>query len=163
MISKTVLSSLAAMSLLACSTAESQPSRVEPRISGTPQTGLERVPLQIRSGSRTHRFTVEVAGTPDQQQTGLMFRERVAPNEGMIFPFDPPRPASFWMKNTMVPLDMLFIRGNGSIACIAVRTVPYSLASVACGEPVASVLELAGGRTVELGIHEEDTVIWQAP
>lgn len=89
-----------------------------------------------------------------------MFRERLGPQEGMIFPFDPPRPASFWMKNTLIPLDMIFIRTDGSIARIAAMTVPHSLDQVESGEPVAAVLEIAGGRAAELGLKEGDRVTW---
>ena len=124
------------------------------------QTGLTVVPLVIRSGGTDHRFQVQVAATAGEQSRGLMFRRRVAPNEGMIFPFDPPRPASFWMKNTVIPLDMLFIRADGTIARIAANTVPLSLDGVGVGEPVAAVLELAGGRSAELGIREGDHVRW---
>lgn len=123
--------------------------------------GLDLRPLTIRSGDRTHRFTVEVARTVEQQAQGLMFRESLAPNEGMIFPFSPPRPASFWMRNTLIPLDMIFIRADGTIARIAANTVPLSEDSVAVGEPVAAVLEIAGGRAAELGITEADRVTWQ--
>ena len=90
-----------------------------------------------------------------------MFRERVGPDEGMIFPFRTPRPATFWMKNTVVPLDMLFIRADGSIARIAANTTPYSLDPVGVGEPVLAVLEIAGGRAAQLGITEADKVIWE--
>ncbi len=126
------------------------------------QTGLAMVPLVIESGNATHSFRVEVAATAGEQSRGLMFRRRVAPEEGMIFPFDPPRPASFWMKNTVIPLDMLFIRADGRIARIAANTVPLSLEGVGVGEPVAAVLELAGGRSAELGIREGDRVRWGA-
>lgn len=78
----------------------------------------------------------------------------------MIFPFDRPRPASFWMKNTMIPLDMLFIRADGTIARVAANTVPYSLDSVEVGEPVVAVLEIGGGRSAQLGIAEGDRVSW---
>jgi hypothetical protein len=122
--------------------------------------GLEQVPLTIRSGSRVHRFTVEVARTPQEQQMGLMNRQSLAPDRGMIFPYDPPQPASFWMKNTLIPLDIIFIRADGSIARIAANTVPLSLEPVRSGEPVAAVLEIAGGRAAELGIHEGDRVDW---
>jgi uncharacterized protein len=125
--------------------------------------GLPLVPLEIRNGTRVHRFMVEVAITPEQQERGLMFRPRVGPNEGMIFPMAPTRVATFWMRNTMVPLDMVFIRADGTIARIAVNTVPYSLDTVSSYEPVDSVLELAGGRTVELGIGANDRVIWRRP
>lgn len=126
------------------------------------QTGLAVVPLVIESGGKNHRFQVQVAATAGEQSRGLMFRRRVAPDEGMIFPFDPPRPASFWMKNTVIPLDMLFIRADGTIARIAANTVPLSQEGVGVGEPVAAVLELAGGRSAELGIREGDRVRWGA-
>ena len=122
--------------------------------------GLDQVPLAIRSGGRTHRFTVEVARTPQEQQTGLMNRQSLAPDRGMIFPYDPPQPASFWMKNTLIPLDIIFVRADGSIARIAANTVPLSLEPVPSGEPVAAVLEIAGGRAAELGIQPGDTVEW---
>jgi uncharacterized protein len=122
--------------------------------------GLEQVPLTIRSGSKLHRFTVEVARTGEEQATGLMNRESLAPDRGMIFPYDPPQLAAFWMKNTLIPLDMIFIRADGSIARIAANTVPLSLDPVPAGEPVAAVLEIAGGRSAELGIRPGDTVDW---
>jgi uncharacterized membrane protein (UPF0127 family) len=118
------------------------------------------VPLTIRSGARVHRFTVEVARTPQEQQTGLMNRQSLAPDRGMIFPYDPPQPAAFWMRNTLIPLDMIFIRADGTIARIAAETVPLSFEMVPAGEPVAAVLEIAGGRAAELGIREGDTVDW---
>jgi uncharacterized membrane protein (UPF0127 family) len=124
------------------------------------QTGLAKVPLTITSANGIHHFTVEVAATADQQERGLMFRHVVGPDEGMIFPYDPPVPASFWMKNTLVPLDMIFIRADGTIARIAANTVPLSLDPVPAGEPVAAVLELRGGRAAELGIREGDRVDW---
>ena len=125
------------------------------------ESGLAVVPLEIRSAGRVHRFTVEVAASPEQQDQGLMFRQSLAPDRGMIFPFVPPRPASFWMKNTLIPLDMIFVRADGTIARIADNTVPQSLEPVEVGEPVAAVLEIAGGRSAELGITESDTVRWQ--
>lgn len=148
-----------AMALLGCrgeaGTAATQAAGSQP---GRP--ALPVVALQIRSGDRTHGFSVEVARTEDEQARGLMFRESLAPGAGMLFPFERPRPASFWMKNTLIPLDMIFVRADGSIARIAARTVPHSLESVGVGEPVAAVLEIAGGRAAELGIREGDRVAW---
>lgn len=89
-----------------------------------------------------------------------MFREKLGPTEGMIFPMSPPRYASFWMKNTLIPLDMIFIRADGTISSIEANTTPHSLAPVASLEPVGAVLEIAGGRAAELGIKAEDTVRW---
>ena len=125
--------------------------------------GLDQVPLTIRQrNGRVSRFTVELARTADDQARGLMFRRELAPDRGMLFPMDPPRPASFWMKNTLIPLDMIFVRADGTIARIAANTVPGSLAPVRSGEPVAAVLELAGGRSAALGIAEGDRVTWPA-
>ena len=89
-----------------------------------------------------------------------MYRESLGPREGMIFPYDPPQPVGFWMKNTLIPLDMIFVRADGTIARIAANTEPLSLDPVASGEPVAAVLEIAGGRAAELGIREGDRVDW---
>ena len=122
--------------------------------------GLEQIPLTISSGGRTHRFTVEVARTPEEQATGLMNRQSLAPDRGMIFLYPAPQPASFWMKNTLIPLDMIFIRPDGTIARIEANTVPLSLDPVPSLEPVSAVLELAGGRAAELGIKAGDRVQW---
>ena len=122
--------------------------------------GLEQVPLTIRSAGKKHRFTVEVARTFEEQATGLMNRQSLAPDRGMIFPFDEQRVASFWMKNTLIPLDMVFVRSDGSIANIEANTVPLSLEPVYSAEPVAAVLEIAGGRAAELGIKPGDKVKW---
>ena len=89
-----------------------------------------------------------------------MFRDRLAGDAGMIFPMNPPRVASFWMRNTLIPLDMIFIRADGTIARIAARTEPYSLEPISSGEPVAAVLEIKGGRSAELGIADDDRVDW---
>jgi len=123
-------------------------------------SGLQLAPLTIRSSNGTHRFTVEVARTPDEQATGLMNRQSLAPDAGMIFPFDQPQILTFWMKNTLIPLDMIFIRADGTIARIAANTTPQSLEPVSSGEPVAAVLELRGGRSAELGIRQGDRVEW---
>ena len=123
------------------------------------EAGLEQVPLTIKSSTGTHRFIAEVARTPDEQQRGMMFRESLAPDRGMIFPYDPPQPASFWMENTLIPLDMIFIRADGTIARIATAE-PLSQELVPSGEPVAAVLEIAGGRAAQLGIKAGDRVEW---
>ena len=123
--------------------------------------GLEQVNLTIHSGAKTHAFVVEVARSPDQQEQGLMFRQSLGDSAGMIFPYDPPQVASFWMKNTLIPLDMIFIRQDGTIATIAENTVPMSLELVPSVEPVVAVLEIAGGRSAELGIKAGDKVNWQ--
>ncbi|MFL6859738.1 MAG: DUF192 domain-containing protein [Sphingomicrobium sp.] len=154
MIARAVALGLVA-SLVAC-----QPSASNAVELGRSPAGLEQVPLTIESGRSKHRFTVEVAATPEQQQMGLMNRSALAPDRGMIFPFDAPRQASFWMKNTLIPLDMIFIRADGRIGRIAANAVPQSLDPVPSGQPIAAVLEIRGGRSAELGIREGDRVDW---
>lgn len=128
---------------------------------GESEAGLKQVTLCVTSKAKTHAFTVEVAGSVMEQAKGLMFRTELADNAGMIFPFPEPRPASFWMKNTVIPLDIIFVRPNGTIESIAENTVPYSTTPVESGEAVGSVLELRGGLTAELGIEAGDTVTWR--
>lgn len=120
------------------------------------------MPLTIASGGREHRFTVEVARTPQEQATGLMNRQSLAPDRGMVFPFANPRIASFWMKDTLIPLDIIFIRADGSITNIE-NAVPLSLEPVISYEEVTAVLEIPGGRSAELGIKPGDKVEWSAP
>jgi len=117
------------------------------------------MPLTIHSASGVHRFDVEVARTPREQQDGLMFRKSLGADQGMIFPYDPPQDVAFWMKNTLIPLDMVFIRANGTIARITTAKA-LDETPVPGGEPVAAVLELRGGRAAELNIREGDRVDW---
>ncbi len=121
---------------------------------------LEQIPLSIKTATKTLTFKVEVARTSEEQARGLMFRTSLPEKGGMIFPMTPPRDASFWMKNTVMSLDMLFIRADGSIARIEPETIPYSLSPVPSGEPVGAVLELAAGKAAALGIAEGDIVKW---
>jgi uncharacterized protein len=117
--------------------------------------------VTIDMAGKQHRFTVEVARTPAEQSRGLMNRTSLSANGGMLFPFEKPKFASFWMKNTFIPLDMIFIRADGSIDRIAENTIPESLEPVVSGGEVAAVLELAGGTAARLGIDESATVRWK--
>ena len=124
-----------------------------------------RIAVTVTSGNGAHRFSVEPARTPAEQEKGLMFRTSIPKDEGMLFAPYPaegggPREASFWMKNTPSALDIIFIRADGTIARIAENTVPFSEVPVGSGEPVAAVLEINGGRASELGIGEGDKVAW---
>jgi len=123
------------------------------------QKGLKEIPLTIRSGHAEHHFTVEVAATPDQQERGLMFRKSLAPDRGMIFPYEPPQDVAFWMKNTWIPLDIVFIRSDGTIARIT-NAQPMNLDPLPSGEPVSAVLEIGGGRAAALGIKPGDVASW---
>jgi uncharacterized membrane protein (UPF0127 family) len=127
---------------------------------GQSAAGLQQVTLCVTSAAKTHSFTVEAARTSAEQARGLMFRTELADNMGMIFPFPQPRVASFWMKNTVIPLDIIFVRADGTIESIADNTVPYSTTPVVSGEPVSAVLELRGGLAAELGIVSGDKVQW---
>ena len=124
--------------------------------------GLEQVPLTIRSASGTHRFTVEVARTPEEQANGLMHRQSLAPDRGMLFPYQTPQPASFWMKNTLIPLDLIFADASGRIVQIAERAVPLSTALISSAGPVRAVLEVNGGTADRLGISVGDRLLHAA-
>jgi uncharacterized protein len=123
-----------------------------------PELPKEKLTIVTKDGQR-HDFDVEMAMTPEQQETGEMFRKSVPPNGGMLFVLGSPRDIQFWMKNTLVPLDMVFINADGTIRSIAENTVPESLAPVGSGGPVLAVLELAGGLTAQLNIVVGDKVI----
>jgi uncharacterized protein len=115
-------------------------------------------PLTVATESDAFMFTVEIADTEELRTRGLMFRQRLPEDRGMLFDFESPRPVSMWMKNTYISLDMLFIREDGTIAYIAENTVPKSLDTIGVSEPVLAVLELAGGTARKLGIRAGDTV-----
>lgn len=128
-----------------------------------PVSGLEVIDLVVLRGDRRLPFRVELADTPQAQARGLMFRERLGDDEGMLFPSAVPEPRSFWMKNTPLSLDIIFIGEDGRISNIAANTVPYSLDSIPSEGFAAAVLELRGGRAAELGIVPGDRVIYDRP
>ncbi|MCB5426501.1 DUF192 domain-containing protein [Altererythrobacter sp. CC-YST694] len=103
---------------------------------------------------------VEVARSEEEQAKGLMFRKQMGADEGMIFPRRPPDFASFWMRNTVIPLDIIFIGTDGKILNIAANTVPYSLDPQTSDGIASAVLELNGGRAAELGIEPGAKVEW---
>ena len=126
-----------------------------------PISGLVVVPLTVTSGEVKHDFAVEVARTGQEQAQGLMHRTELGPNEGMIFPRSAARPASFWMKNTVISLDIIFVGADGKILNIGANAVPLSLDPVESVGPAALVFEIPGGRAAELGIKPGDLVEWQ--
>jgi len=121
-----------------------------------PQPALPQAPLIIETAKGPARFTVEMATSWPQQQTGLMFRRSLAPNAGMLFDFVNESNQSFWMKNTLIPLDLLFIKANGTIVRIASNAKPLSEDPIPSYEPVRAVLEIPGGRAAELGLKPGD-------
>lgn len=124
-----------------------------------PVSGLAVIPLTVTTSRGTHRFKVEVAVTPAEQQKGLMFRTSMARDEGMIFPNSIAEQRSFWMKNTVIPLDIIYIGPDRRIVNI-VRGEPYNETSLPSAGPVINVLELAAGRSAELSIEPGDRVEW---
>jgi uncharacterized membrane protein (UPF0127 family) len=115
-------------------------------------------PLEIATRTGVHVFAVEMAVTPEQQAKGLMFRRELPEGQGMLFDFQTEQPASFWMKNTYISLDMIFIRADGRILRVAENTVPHSEALVSSGGPVRAVLEVIAGTAKKLGIAAGDRV-----
>jgi uncharacterized protein len=114
--------------------------------------------LEIASKSGVHVFAVELASTPEEHAKGLMYRRQLPEGQGMLFDFHREQPTSFWMKNTYIPLDMIFIRGDGRILRIAENTVPLSETLVPSGGPVRAVLEVNAGTAKKLGIAPGDRV-----
>lgn len=117
----------------------------------------ERLTITTASGGR-FPFLVEIADTPSKRARGLMFRQRMAPEEGMLFLFDRPEVASFWMKNTPLSLDLFFIGPEGRILDMQQRAVPYSTRPLNSAMPVTAVLEVLAGTAARLGIHTGDRV-----
>jgi uncharacterized protein len=114
--------------------------------------------LTIVTATGPHRFTVELAETPEQMEQGLMFRRTMAPDAGMLFDYKTPTVATMWMRNTLIPLDMLFVDGQGRIVNIHERAVPQTLDVIAAEAPVRVVIELNGGTAARLGIKPGDRV-----
>ena len=115
-------------------------------------------PLVIHSGGSASKFEVEVASAPADREQGLMFRKSLGANAGMLFLYPDEAPVAFWMKNTLIPLDMLFLKADGSIAHIAHNAVPLDETPIESGAPVKAVLEVKGGTAAALGIKEGDRV-----
>ena len=150
--------------LAACSSGTSEGAQSAARAQGGaavhPESGLSVIGLTISHEASDHAFRVEVARTEREQAKGLMFRTAMGADEGMIFPMDPPRDAAFWMKNTVIPLDIIFIGPDKRILNIAANAEPYSETPLPSAGPVSAVLELNGGRAEQLGIGRGDLVRW---
>ena len=114
--------------------------------------------LEIATKSGVHVFAVEVADNDAERAKGLMYRKELPEGQGMLFDFHREQEVSFWMQNTYIPLDMIFIRGDGSILRIAENTEPLSTRLIPSGGPVRAVLEVIGGTTRKLGIGPGDRV-----
>lgn len=118
----------------------------------------ETTPLIIRTDQADHGFEVELATTPEERAQGLMYRRSLDPDAGMLFDFGHERPVSMWMRNTYIPLDMVFIKADGRITNIIERAEPHSESPRPSSEPVRFVLELPGGTAERLDIGPGDEV-----
>jgi len=125
-----------------------------------PVSGLEVIPLRVVTAKGSHTFRVEVARSEAEQAKGLMFRTAMGPDEGMLFPRTPPDIASFWMRNTVIPLDIVFIGLDHRIINIAANAVPYDETPLSARGTTLAVLELNGGRAAQLAIGPGDKVEW---
>jgi uncharacterized membrane protein (UPF0127 family) len=152
---RTLLALVAALSFAApaLTTMAQTPEATGPQ----PEMPKEKLVIVGRDGTQ-HVFDVEMALTQDQQITGEMFRTSVPPDGGMLFDWGYAHESQMWMRNTLVPLDMVFINADGTIRAIAENTTPRSLAVIDSRGPVRATLELAGGVTAKLDIRVGDTV-----
>ncbi|MBX7536235.1 DUF192 domain-containing protein [Qipengyuania sp. GH1] len=158
----TGLISLVATALIAgCSpAADAEVQGGQGEVAAHPVSGLAIVPVVVAGPDGSHEFRAELANTPQSQAQGLMYRTELGPDEAMIFPSDQPTARAFWMKNTPIPLDIIFVGLDGRISNIAAMTEPYSEKQVYSVGSASAVLEIAGGRAAELGIEPGDRVSW---
>ncbi len=122
------------------------------------QAAAEPLLVMTREGVQ-HRFDVELADDDAERSRGLMFRRELADTAGMLFDFEREQPVGMWMKNTYIPLDMLFIDRRGRVVYIARQTEPHSLKTISARRPVRAVLEVRGGLTEERRIKRGDTIV----
>ncbi len=115
-------------------------------------------PLEVVTPKGVTKFLVEFVDTDAGRQRGLMYRTSLAPDRGMLFDFKAEQELAFWMKNTLIPLDMIYIRADGRVLSIARNAVPRSLAPVPSGGPARAVLEIPGGRAAEIGLLPGDRI-----
>lgn len=152
--------------LAACSSPELAQAKVKEcaptKIEELSSAGLPQEVICLQSDAKKLAITVEIAASPQEQAKGLMFRTELAPDRGMLFPFPVPKRASFWMKNTYIPLDIIYVQQDGIIESIAANAEPTSLTPIPSKGEVSAVLELAGGRAAQLGIKAGDR-IYRAP
>jgi uncharacterized protein len=123
------------------------------------QAKMRRETLTLLTTAGERKIDIEVADTLEEKSLGLMFRTSLADTAGMLFPYSPPQELTMWMKNTYISLDMVFIRADGTVHRIAVRTEPLSERVVASDGDVSAVLELAGGAAERIGLKVGDKVL----
>ncbi|MGB7654231.1 MAG: DUF192 domain-containing protein [Novosphingobium sp.] len=150
-----------ALTLAACKGPAAEPAAAASADAAVhPESGLRIIPVTITHAGKAHVFKAELAQSPQDQAKGLMFRTALGPDEAMLFPFDPPKAASFWMRNTVIPLDLVFVAPDGRVTNIAAQAKPYDESKLQSAGVVKAVLELPGGRAKELGLAAGDVVNW---
>jgi uncharacterized protein len=116
--------------------------------------------LVFKTATGDHSFTIEVATTNQEKAQGLMFRRSLPENNGMLFVYDPPQPIMMWMKNTLIPLDMVFIAPDGTVHRIETSTEPFSTTIISSEGPVLGVVELNAGAADRIGLKPGDQVVY---
>jgi uncharacterized membrane protein (UPF0127 family) len=134
------------------------PAQAQPGGAPTAAQHLRTEPLVIFTSHGPVKFTVEIADNDREREVGLMFRKSMGPLEGMLFNFRTVQPVAFWMRNTLIPLDMLFITADGHVLSIAHDAIPMNETPIPSGGPILGVLEIAGGRAAALDIQPGDRV-----
>ena len=124
-----------------------------------PASAMRRETLKLMTAQGEHTINVEITETAEEKATGLMFRSKLADKDGMLFFYDQPQEITMWMRNTYIPLDMVFIRADGVVHRIEARTEPLSEAIVASRGAVVACLELAGGAAGRLGLKAGDRIV----
>lgn len=125
----------------------------------SPSTAVDHLEIVTADGVH-HPFHIELAVKPEELERGLMYRQSIAADAGMLFDFQTDQMVEMWMKNTYIPLDMVFISRNGTVVKIVADTVPQSLETISSGQPVRAVLELKGGETAHEGITPGAKVVY---
>jgi uncharacterized membrane protein (UPF0127 family) len=144
------------LSLAACAP---QSADARPKAAAAAQVPEGFEVLEAVTAKGTTRFLVEIADSPAERERGLMFRESLAPDRGMLFDFQRTQPElAFWMKNTLIPLDIIYIRADGTVLSIARNATPLSEVPIPSGGPALGVLEIAGGRAAEIGLRPGDRI-----
>jgi uncharacterized protein len=150
-----------ALALAACKGPAAEPvATASSDVAVHPESGLRIISVTITHAGKPHVFKAELAQSPQDQAKGLMFRTALGPDEAMLFPFDPPKAASFWMRNTVIPLDLVFVAPDGRVTNIAAQTKPYDESKLKSVGVVKAVLEIPGGRAKELELAAGDVAAW---
>lgn len=129
-------------------------------LAAVPVLAAESVPLTIEAGASTYHFTVEIADDAAERSQGLMFREHLDENAGMLFLYPDERLRTFWMKNTPLPLDIIFIGRDGVVVHVAPEAIPFDVTTIQSEKPAQSALEIRGGLAAQLGIGPGARISW---